>query len=269
MSVGVDACMRGRLLLLPVVLATGCFADPPGIELVEGESTGAMDPAPSLDGTSTTSGGGGGSDGGTGLPDLDGSSGDATTESPGSTDTGADSTSTSTSEDDGAESSSSTGTAMLDEHRVFITATTHGAAMGGLDGADAICSAAAQAAELEGTWRAVLSDSTAGIDAHIEIVGPVYTLGGNLVAMDADALFSGTAEHAVDVTETGGAPADTVAWVGSATAHCNDWSSASGAVSGTQALSTNLEDWLYGSSLGPCSLSRSLYCIDQPSAAGS
>lgn len=266
--------MRGRLLL-PVILAAGCFSDAPGIELVEGESTGAMEPVPSLDGTSTTSGGGGGSDGDTGLPDPDGSSGDATTESPGSTDTGADSTSTS--EDDGAESSesgessssSSTGTAMLDEHRVFITATTHGAAMGGLDGADAICSAAADAAELEGIWRAVLSDSTAGIDAHVEVVGPVYTLGGDLVAMDADALFSGTAEHAVDVTEAGGVPADTVAWVGSATAHCNDWSSASGAVNGTQALSTNLEDWLYGSSLGPCSLSRSLYCIDQPSAAGS
>lgn len=258
--------MRGRILLVAVALGAGCFSDAPGIELVEGESTGTMEPVPSLDGTSTTSGGGGASDGDTGLSDPDGSSGDATTDSPGSTDAGGGSSSSSDGDGgDSSESSSSStsGAAMLEEHLVFITATTHGAAMGGLDGADAICSAAAEDAELDGTWRALLSDSTASIETHVEIVGPVYTLGGDLVAMDADALFSGTAEHAVDVTETGGVPADTVAWVGSATAHCSDWSSASGAVNGTQALSTNLEDWLYGSSLGPCSLSRSLYCVNQ------
>ena len=265
--------MRGPLLVV-AVLTAGCFSDSPGIELVEGESTGMVDPVPSLDGTSSTSGAVGEAGSDTGAPDPDGSSG-STGSSHDESDTGVGSSS---SDDDGglesgesssSSSSSSTGAAALEEHLVFITATTHGAAMGGLDGADAICSDAAEAAELDGTWRALLSDSTESIDAHVEIVGPVYTLGGDLVAMDAGALFAGTAEHAVDVTPTGGIPADTVAWVGSATAHCNDWSSASGADNGTQALSTNLEDWLYGSSLGPCSLSRSLYCVNQPSDAGS
>ena len=264
--------MRGRPLLVVAVLAAGCFSDSPGIELFEGDSTGQSDPVPSLDGTSTTSGAVGESSGDSGLPDPDGSSDGETSGWTGSTGSGEDESSSSSEDgsDESSESStSSTGSAVLDEHLVFITATTYGASMGGLDGADAICSSAAENAELDGTWRALLSDSTESIDTHVEIVGPVYTLGGDLVAMDADALFSGTAEHAVDVTQTGGVPADTVAWVGSATAHCNDWSSASGAVSGTQALSTNLEDWLYGSSLGPCSLSRSLYCINQPSVAGS
>jgi len=277
--------MIGRAsFVLAALVATGCFADAPGIVTLDGDSTETGDPLmPVASSTGADPAGGSGED--SGLPDTepdsDGGIGGGTTglgESTGSDEpddpsTSSDSTSSestssegdsSSSTDDAGESSSSTGAALFEEHRVFITSTTHGAAMGGLEGADSICSDAAEAADLEGTWRALLSDSTESVETHVTIVGPVYTLGGGLVAMDSAALFSGTAEHPVDVSETGGAPLDTVAWVGSATVHCNDWSSGSSGVSGTQALSTNLDDWLLGSSLGPCSLSRSLYCIDQP-----
>ena len=84
-----------------------------------------------------------------------------------------------------------------------------------------------------------------------------------IVAADAEAFFSGTAENTVSTDETGDAPADTIAWVGSATNDCQGWTTTDGSFSAAQGNSTNPTGWLIAGSSGPCSLSRSIYCIDQ------
>lgn len=161
---------------------------------------------------------------------------------PGTTGGDSDAGSTGSSSSGAAESTGSTGEPLI-QHFIFISAETHSADFEGLAGADALCMELGAQTDVDGPWRAVLQDAE-----HV----------------DAESFFAGTAENPVDVTETGETPTDTVAWVGAADADCDGWTSSNSSMFGRQALSTNLAQWLTGSSNGPCGLSRSLYCISQP-----
>lgn len=81
----------------------------------------------------------------------------------------------------------------------FITATGsgNGADLGGLAGADAICQSQADAAGLDGTFRAYLStQGPNGVDARDRIgEGPWFNVEGYRVAADLEALHS--AEHRI------------------------------------------------------------------------
>ncbi len=144
---------------------------------------------------------------------------------------------------------------------LFITSTTVSPNLGGVSGADAQCQQFAAAAGLDGTWKAVLSDATTTAQNHVSVTSAVYTTTGALIAANAAVFWSGTTATAPK-TEKAGDPADTIAWVGSTTDNCLNWSTAANSSSGTQAVSTNLTAWLLGSSNGPCNLTRSLYCIN-------
>ncbi|MBK8480963.1 MAG: hypothetical protein IPL40_07280 [Proteobacteria bacterium] len=65
---------------------------------------------------------------------------------------------------------------------VFRTATTYGGDLGGLLGADAICSAAAAGAGLPGVFMAVLSDATVHAADRFVIRYPVITTNGKVIA---------------------------------------------------------------------------------------
>jgi hypothetical protein len=88
---------------------------------------------------------------------------------------------------------------------VFVTSVAYDGAMGGLDGADALCQGRADSASLGGTYRAWLSDATGSPSTRFSKSGGPYVLAkrGTIVANDWAEWASGTLQHALDSTETG------------------------------------------------------------------
>ena len=144
---------------------------------------------------------------------------------------------------------------------LFITSTPVSPNLGGLTGADDECQEFAVSAGLSGTWKAVLGDSTTTAQNHVSVTGSVHTTTGALIAANPTAFWSGSAA-AAPATESGGSPAATVAWVGSSTDNCSNWSTTDSSATGAQASSTNLTAWLQVAIIGPCNFTRSLYCIN-------
>jgi hypothetical protein len=86
--------------------------------------------------------------------------------------------------------------------RVFVTSSLYDASFGGTLGADAACTASANAQKLGGRWRAWLSDSMTPAPARIYAApGGYLLLDGTLVAGSMGALLSGALAHAIDRTE--------------------------------------------------------------------
>ena len=124
--------------------------------------------------------------------------------------------------------------------RVFVTAAMYDANFGGVRGADADCTASANAERLGGRWRAWLSDTNQEAPARIYAAPEGYVLlDGTLVAKNLSALGSGSLAHAIDRTELNAPVSDgnTEVWTGidvrngaGSPGYCsdgagNDWSS--------------------------------------------
>ena len=148
-------------------------------------------------------------------------------------------------------------------HTIFISSTTFAPDFATLSIADMHCQELAEAAKRSGTWKALLVDANHKLVDRIQITKPVFNTRSQLVATDSSEFFSGRARAAVTATESGGSPKDTVAWVGSADANCENWTTTSSMFSATQTLSSQLDGWLFGVNAGPCNLQRSVFCIDQ------
>lgn len=113
---------------------------------------------------------------------------------------------------------------------IFVTSNPTPSNMGGLAGADGICTTYAQAGGLTGTFKAFLSDSTQSAMTRLSNVGPWYLVGTNTIA--ANNLASLATTPATDIlidqngnTLTGG----TTAWTGTTMGggvgdHCQNWS---------------------------------------------
>lgn len=88
--------------------------------------------------------------------------------------------------------------------RVFITSTTYNGNLGGLAGADAKCQTRASAANLGGTWKAWLSDSTTSATSRLLHSSVPYKLvNGTVVANNWDDLTDGTLQNTIGITELG------------------------------------------------------------------
>ena len=152
---------------------------------------------------------------------------------------------------------------VVPRHTVFISSSRIWADFGDLSAADSFCQTLASAAGLGGVWKALISNSSTSVQDRIEISGPVFNMTGAPIATDASSFWTGTAINTPDMSELGLPPADTIAWVGSVTDHCQDWTTMNSSENGRQAPTTDPDRWLYGSSTGPCHLQRSLLCISQ------
>lgn len=136
----------------------------------------------------------------------------------------------------------------ISQNMMFATAQKFSANLGGVAGADAKCSAAAQAAGLAGIWAAVLSvENGDNAPDHLlslapGTVGGWVRLDGAPVGDDLAALVNDQRMfYPVAFDELGERipPADDDVWTGSnpnlfwSGASCGDWASAGGTVSGT------------------------------------
>jgi hypothetical protein len=88
--------------------------------------------------------------------------------------------------------------------RVFITSTTTHGDLGGLAGADQLCQDRANAAALNGSWKAWISTSTVNAKDHVVGPGPWVDMRGALLFADRTALtgFTGPATS-IWYSETG------------------------------------------------------------------
>lgn len=172
------------------------------------------------------------------------------------------------------------------QKRVFVTATSFGANMKmqgggatGLEGADNICTNAAKAASLGGTWKAWLSDSTASAIDRIGDVGPWLNVPRTSIVIPNKATLtqSPPASTWSDLTtEAGDTPMTGNVWTGTANgghvatfndklATCGDWTDdMSDLVNGwTGAVGTNVSSWTDSIPQQCAFLSFPLYCFEQ------
>lgn len=152
----------------------------------------------------------------------------------------------------------------LTEHHVFVTSTVYASAFGGLAMADTACAQRAAAAALPGTWIALLNDDQTEVADRITLVGPIYNMAEELVAMNEDELYGGTAQNPVVYDEEGQDVGDGWAWIGGGGDSCDNWTSAAEFTYGRYAIPAQADSWFWGEGVTDCfGVEAHLYCIDQ------
>ena len=149
---------------------------------------------------------------------------------------------------------------------VFVTSATYkGQNIGGVTAADAICQSHADAAGLDGTFLAWLSDSTSSPATRFDRLGAYYRVDGVRIADDWDDLTDGGLDARFSLDENGEEVSDFV-WTGTkvdgtAGAHCDDWTD--GDKSATVGRTTTpSSDWSSQITVR-CTQSFAIYCIEQ------
>ncbi len=159
------------------------------------------------------------------------------------------------------------------EHRVFVTSTTHNGNLGGLAGADAICQTLADAAGLTLDYVAIMSDSTTDANDRITLNGgPIYIFDsqGTRYAVKANGnLWDGqNLNRAINLSENG-SPVSASVWTGTqvngtrAMHHCDTWTDELGDYVGQRGSSISSgTQWIDGGFTN-CAILTSLYCVSQ------
>jgi hypothetical protein len=178
-------------------------------------------------------------------------------------------------------STSATVTAQVGTNLIFVTSGQWTGSLGGIGGADSKCAAAASAANLGGSWKALISNSTTHAKDRIgAFTTALYKVNGEKVANSAADLWDNSVLSRVDVFENGvrntGNP---LVWTGtdwmgtrnmglSNKPFCGNWAATD---SGVQTGRTDRSDlgWvaIYDIGTSPsnaCSNLGRLYCFRSP-----
>lgn len=163
--------------------------------------------------------------------------------------------------------------AQAQQRRVFMTSTTHMGNLGGLAGAEAVCTARATAATLGGTWVAWLSTATVNAKDRLTAGSGPFVRASDAVkiADDIADLTSGLAlDSAILKDETGATPAFQLmvytgtmlnGTIGNGT--CADWTSANAADQGVAGLNDDPSFWSDDLGGGPmCDSAAPIYCFE-------
>jgi hypothetical protein len=164
--------------------------------------------------------------------------------------------------------------------RIFVSSTTvngnlkaAGNGSSGLDGADKICQGLATAANLGGTWKALVSTATQSGVERMSNVGPYYRLDGEKVFETREAMRTQPLV-AIDVTDGLAQIPSDGAWTGTlyggltlgpaTDTTCNDWQSASADhIALVGILSEISASWIDYGGGGTCDDHWHLYCVEQ------
>lgn len=161
------------------------------------------------------------------------------------------------------------GDAGLSEWRIFRTATTQTANLGGIAGADALCAAQAIAAGLDGEFKAWLSTVSSPVaDRVTQASGPYVLVNGTRIADDWDDLVDGSILAPIHLDANGVLRAGEV-WTGTlatGASYLND--DCAGFTSGSTGVAlcgaTNSTTATWTENITPaCSTQLGLYCIEQ------
>jgi hypothetical protein len=155
--------------------------------------------------------------------------------------------------------------------RVFLTSTLHDGNLGGLEGADVICQAQADDNDINGVFKAWLSDGTDSPDNRFAHVSVKYTLvDDNVVASSYADLSDGSLSYPINLTADGKYALTGATWTGTDAfgasimlGTCNGWTIDGAFLTGLRGHNghnglswTDLEEM-------SCSESAHLYCMEQ------
>ncbi len=158
---------------------------------------------------------------------------------------------------------------------VFVSSTAEDGDFGGVAQADAICNDLAGSALLPGTYKAWLADSGAAsgpAGTFFQNPGPYALPDFSVVADNWGDVVDGSLDHAIDMSEAGGAPGALEVWtnvggdgVGTLLdiASCEGWSVSGVTSSGVFGLTTEVSaEWTLRG-FGQCNIPRAFYCFGQ------
>ena len=155
---------------------------------------------------------------------------------------------------------------------IFITSGIGNGNTGGIASMDSACVSVAGSAGLDGTWKAVASDSTHNAADILPDKQPYFLLNGVQVARDKDDLLDGSIMNPIYITEFGTPYADIpghpgIAWTGSdlsgvydAGNACNDWTSGL-AENNSRVGSANATDSDWIAANATCDQQAAIYCV--------
>ena len=155
--------------------------------------------------------------------------------------------------------------------RVFVTSSAYGGNLVGLDGADKICQLFADGANLPGTYKAWLSDSSASPSTRfVQSTGPYKLVDGTQIAADWTSLTDGSLRAPIDLTETENTVTGSeLVWTytkvdgtaGTSGDHCGNWGSPTG-YGGRGTATFKDSNWTQSGSAA-CNTGQHLYCFQQ------
>lgn len=155
--------------------------------------------------------------------------------------------------------------------RIFVTSSTYLGNLGGIEGADLKCQQHAEAANLNGIFKAWLSDSTTPVASRLpQHMGPYVRLDGQVVASNWSDLTTLSHQNRISINEMGAAVELSYVWTGgnstsSKKYFCEDWTSVTPSTFG-YCGETTYRSW-DSSAYRDCSQELAhLYCIEIPEA---
>jgi hypothetical protein len=154
---------------------------------------------------------------------------------------------------------------------IFVTSTAYTGDLGGIAGADAKCMARAQAANLNGTWVALLSNSTLNMTDRIPNM-TYKRMDGKIIANNKADLFDGSIQNEIDLTEFGIKKISSNGYKdvftgsgynGKSTGNnCNNWVSQTISIRGTVGSYGSFSSRWLNNAANVCSIDyNSLYCM--------
>jgi hypothetical protein len=153
---------------------------------------------------------------------------------------------------------------------VFVTSTLQNGNLGGLEGADDICQDLADVQDIQGVFKAWLSDSTRSPFSRFNhAITPYALVDGTVIAVSwADLVEDGPPQHGISLTEAGGGTGTQVVYTGTDYdgrpfgGSCDDWSSSDAqdvivGISGATGFKWSAAQF------GRCDALNRLYCFEQ------
>lgn len=158
--------------------------------------------------------------------------------------------------------------------RVFVTSTTFQGSLGGLAGADSLCTGLAAQASLGGAWVAWLSSKSVGAGSNardrVTGTGPWRLVDGTPAVQRANLQGALPLQAAIRMNELGAmVPANTPVWTATRINgladdnDCTAWSSAQFAVAGSVGAAGSTNSGWTSDDKGSCSDVAALYCFEQ------
>jgi cysteine-rich repeat protein len=156
---------------------------------------------------------------------------------------------------------------------VFVTTTRYSGGLGGLSGADAICNERATIANLDGEYKAWLSDSNTSVSDRFTHHGQFKKVDGTIIATSWDDLTDGTILATINTSEYGGS-GTTYPYVWTGTLGngsnfptyytCNDWTTSASNIHGVVGNINNTNTgWTTYTAGYYCNNLFRLYCFEQ------
>jgi hypothetical protein len=167
--------------------------------------------------------------------------------------------------EEGSEVGSTTGA--ITEHTIFVSSVDAFGDIGSIAAVDELCNQLATDAGLDGTWLAVLSDSTVDARERISVTAPIRNVMGDLIAEDQDDLWDGFIGAPVRYNESGeeflASPFTGTQPDGTAAAeNCENWTRASGGDGMIGDAGYAGSGWIE-TSVASCNHGYPFYCISQ------